>query len=1156
MKSDNRPNGFSTSRTSPASSNDEYMDGGMPNGMEHFSPFPNQPVPAFPDAMSMPDSRPGSIAAQGNVHSFQKQLPSSLHIHPTPQKSRVETQIAIKISLYPVPEGITKLHLPSHTISKPKLLAKPPPTRSVDTLELYTMLVCTSAMQDPIKLQRALTRAATQNLPDVKKEKRRSSAGDAKSDDESLPLNGGEVNICDGCITRERKRAARKKSKKPEEEEPWQKDEAKRIVVFNTTEIKEWQDLSPPEKQVEGPNGRRDSRTVEVPKGSKQIDLPMRIACYCRHQNEKHGFQVIFTIKDQNDKLIAQSMTSPIVITDDHKTHAPPAVPTLGPFVADQTQMPGGSMYGREPLENYGGGLYRNAHSTTDLQSLQHFNAHFGMQAPMSAFAIPQPPSHNTSTSLTPRNMSRQASPSATGNTVHKKRKASGGSIKLPGNLQMTQMTRLDTGAASGPQNQQWNGGNTNGFTMSPNGPAQLQSAFPSMNGPRHASQRSAQFYSGPPTPSHEGSFFNHPNRSQSFENLASMQQIFPISQSAHPSRVPSPISGAQAMSAIPTPMQPGPMPATFSPTAGATPTNQRQPTIHKLIPSEGPKAGGIEVTCLGSGFRQGLEVMFGDSLATTTTYWGETSLVCLLPPAIQAGTVTVTFKHQYQQQRAQMPRFASPPMPKSQAIFKYVDDDEQELFRQAVFAVHQKMYGTLLDGGDMARNIINLRGAGGAQGGWASGLMGGEHHRQAALSHGVDSESLVLKCLDLIDQDESPFPARLNSKRRNGQGLLHLAASLGYTRLVAGLVARGANPDLRDRNGMSPMHMAALNGHAQIVRKLRLAGGDPTLRSLRGFTPADMVTTQALLDAVEAVPEIFPYTRSRSAGANTVTYPSQPNSSTSLVSLEQSPSFAQYDFSDSSADSEDDLPEMAPSRSRGQRTPAQQWARSRRNSAAVEPQLAPPQLEVNNGFLTPTAAMAAWRDQLAAQIQHFQQNVNWTFPNLQIPALPTIPNPSDYQDHPMVRRISSLVPQRTSRSDSEPGNDSKEGWWDRLTGSSPPPPPYEEIFPGDKAQDLDKKASSAICAASDAAADQKCSAIYDGTKKESSSKLSKPIQIGKGLSAEEFEELKLVHKKKLTKLKHDRYLWSVWVCVQISDCVMTTNTNRYRSCFLWLSLS
>ena len=44
-----------------------------------------------------------------------------LTIHPTPLKSRVETQIPIKMTLFPFPPRITKLHLPTHTISKPKL---------------------------------------------------------------------------------------------------------------------------------------------------------------------------------------------------------------------------------------------------------------------------------------------------------------------------------------------------------------------------------------------------------------------------------------------------------------------------------------------------------------------------------------------------------------------------------------------------------------------------------------------------------------------------------------------------------------------------------------------------------------------------------------------------------------------------------------------------------------------------------------------------------------------------------------------------------------------------------------------------------------------------------------------------------------------------
>jgi hypothetical protein len=205
------------------------------------------------------------------------------------------------MTLFPIPPGVTKLHLPPYTISKPKLLAKPPPAKSADTLELYTMLVCTSAMQDPEKKRRALERAVLASHT-VKEEAggRRSSSGDAELviPDEDQPLNGGEVKICVGCITRERKRAARKKSKKPEEEEPWQKDEAKRIIVFNTPEVKDWQPPSlQPNTVPNGQDGGYENAVMNYeapspfPDTARQIDAPMRIACYCRHQNEKQGFQ-------------------------------------------------------------------------------------------------------------------------------------------------------------------------------------------------------------------------------------------------------------------------------------------------------------------------------------------------------------------------------------------------------------------------------------------------------------------------------------------------------------------------------------------------------------------------------------------------------------------------------------------------------------------------------------------------------------------------------------------------------------------------------------------------------------------------------------------------------------------------------------------------
>ena len=287
----------------------------MLNGMEQPTwPFGYQPVPdKHSGKLSARVSQSTAAVPRNAMHQeipARAANPSNLIIHSTPQKSRVETQIPIKMSLFPVPEGVTKLHLPAHTISKPKLLAKPSPSKSADMLELYTTLVCTSAMQDPAKLNRALARAAAQSRLDPKEgkekerkvkrkeetedaEQRSSSCDSVVTDEENQPLSGGEVHICPGCVTRERKRAARKKSKKPEEEEPWQKDEAKRIIVFNTTEVKEWQAASVSggvDSQHEGGDGIQEP-PVAIPEGAMQVEIPMRIACYCRHQNEKLGFR-------------------------------------------------------------------------------------------------------------------------------------------------------------------------------------------------------------------------------------------------------------------------------------------------------------------------------------------------------------------------------------------------------------------------------------------------------------------------------------------------------------------------------------------------------------------------------------------------------------------------------------------------------------------------------------------------------------------------------------------------------------------------------------------------------------------------------------------------------------------------------------------------
>ena len=361
-----------------------------------------------------------------------------LHIGPIPQKSRVETQINIRLTLDFLPSNIKMLHLPTHTIAKAKLLAKDPKP-SEDTLELHTMLVCTSAMTQPALRQKALERAAAQDNSEI--QARGQSLVKKEEDEQSeedKPANGGEVKICTNCINRERKRAARKKLKKEEEQAHWEKYETERVIVFNTNEYKPWQDWQPSPPSKEHSLFVHD--TYRPPDTAMQVLAPMRIACYCRHQNEKDGFQVIFTIKDNLGRVVAQEMSDSILITDDHKTH-PLAVSSQ--LWYDNQYTPAASYASQSMVDMHSHAqALQQSKSTSNLPS---YNLMGGQpfHTPNNIHPVSGLASQITSGAVTPRNLSRPGSPTSSGQGgPSKKRKSSSAHRRIPSTLAMT---RVDT---------------------------------------------------------------------------------------------------------------------------------------------------------------------------------------------------------------------------------------------------------------------------------------------------------------------------------------------------------------------------------------------------------------------------------------------------------------------------------------------------------------------------------------------------------------------------------------------------------------------------------------------------------------------------------------------------------------------------------------
>lgn len=59
------------------------------------------------------------------------------------------------------------------------------------------------------------------------------------------------------------------------------------------------------------------------------------------------------------------------------------------------------------------------------------------------------------------------------------------------------------------------------------------------------------------------------------------------------------------------------------------SPTQIVPPQLDRLIPTQGPLSGGLEVTLLGANFQPGMQVRFG-SQVTHTSFWGPQTLICI----------------------------------------------------------------------------------------------------------------------------------------------------------------------------------------------------------------------------------------------------------------------------------------------------------------------------------------------------------------------------------------------------------------------------------------------------------------------------------------------------------------------------------------------
>ncbi|SCV02370.1 LANO_0F17282g1_1 [Lachancea nothofagi CBS 11611] len=256
------------------------------------------------------------------------------------------------------------------------------------------------------------------------------------------------------------------------------------------------------------------------------------------------------------------------------------------------------------------------------------------------------------------------------------------------------------------------------------------------------------------------------------------------------------------------------------------------RPFIHRVIPAQGPVKGGIEITLLGSNFKPGMIVKFGENRALSTQCWSESTLVTYLPPSSKAGEVLVTVFEKEDQHTELLGTMSS-----SKAIFTYVDDTDRQLIELALQIVGLKMNGKLEDARNIAKRIV------GHDSGSSSNSPNSNtaNAPQNSYNNGpsqvlFSDESLLLRVLKLLNSSSN-----LSMCDEEGQTMLHLACLKGYYQFVLALVRKGARVEAKDSFGFSPLHFACLNGDVRIIKLLVQCKANVQSEAMNGTSPRDL---------------------------------------------------------------------------------------------------------------------------------------------------------------------------------------------------------------------------------------------------------------------------------------------------------------------------
>lgn len=103
-----------------------------------------------------------------------------------------------------------------------------------------------------------------------------------------------------------------------------------------------------------------------------------------------------------------------------------------------------------------------------------------------------------------------------------------------------------------------------------------------------------------------------------------------------------------------------------------------------------------------------------------------------------------------------------------------------------------------------------------------------------------------------LVQQLLLAHPECVNAVDAKGVTPLLLASEHGYTKIVAALLAKWANPNIADHIGRTPLHMAAFSGQIDLIKRLLAAGAWLNARDRTNDMPLHYVAVTTHVEAAK----------------------------------------------------------------------------------------------------------------------------------------------------------------------------------------------------------------------------------------------------------------------------------------------------------------